>query len=100
MSKLTVNYDDMTIGDLEDFEQLTGSTWEEAFAPKLVLDEQGNKVFDDKGRPVKSAHVSATVLKVLVYISERRDHPDFTIDDARNTKIREIEFVEGEPDPL
>jgi hypothetical protein len=99
MTTLRVDPDDMTIGDLEDFQDLTGETIERAFSPKYVLDENGEKTYDDKGRPLKDVYVGPKVLKALIFLSERRANPDFTLDDARKVKVSDLEIVSAEPDP-
>jgi hypothetical protein len=100
MTTLRINPDDFTIGDLEDFESITGTTFEKALAAKVQFDEDGNKVVDAKGRPVKAVEMNTTVLKALIYLSERATNPDFTIDDARKVKVSELQFgSETEPDP-
>lgn len=99
MTKLSIDTDELTIGDLEDFHTLAGMSLEAAFAERLVLDADGNKIFDEKGRPLKAATVNPTALKALIYINQRRDNPDFTIDDARNVKISELEIGRAEADP-
>jgi hypothetical protein len=90
--KLTVRPNDMSIGDLEDFYDQTGMPIEKAFEPKPVLDDDGQKVLDDKGRPVKEVQVNPKMLKVLVWIIERASNPDFTLEDARKVKISELEI--------
>lgn len=92
--KLSINPDDMTLGDMEDFEDATGVSLSKALSPVPVLDENGNRVLDDKGRPVKEANVTAKSLIALVWITTRRTNPEFTLADARNVKVTELEFVE------
>jgi hypothetical protein len=96
---LRVLIDDMTIGDLEDFQTITGMTLDAAFTPQVVLDAKGNKVFDEKGRPEKAVDSNPTVLKALIYLSQRAIDPAFTLDDARNVKVSELEIVSGPLDP-
>lgn len=98
---IVLNVDDLTIGDLEDFQEITGSPFDKALRPVVVLDDDGEKVFDEKGRPVKEVEFNPTVLKALVYISKRRDNPEFTLEDARNIKVADFALEGGdeEADP-
>lgn len=96
MSTLNFNPDDLTIGDLEDFEDITGQTFDEAFKSVPVKDDEGNIERDDKGRPVKAVKVTAKVIKALVYVIYRKDDPDFTLDDARNVKITALNMLGGD----
>jgi hypothetical protein len=89
----------MTIGDLEDFQEITGMTLDAAFTPQLVFDVKGNKVFDEKGRPEKAVENNPTVLKALIFLSQRAIDPAFTLADARNVKVSELEIVTGPLDP-
>lgn len=98
--RLVVDEDDFTIGDLEDFEEITGESLESVLQGEVALDEDGNKKFDEKGRPLREMKVSAKVVKALVYIIRRREVPGFTLEDARNVKLSSIEWADSsEPDP-
>lgn len=98
--RLVIDEDDFTIGDLEDFEEITGKSLESVLAGEVAVDEEGNKKFDEKGRPVKEMKVDAKTLKALVFIIMRRDNPKFTVEDARNVKLSSIEYADAsEPDP-
>jgi hypothetical protein len=65
---LAVNLDDLTIGDVEDIEEITGMS---------VQDINWEKP------PMK-------VLRAMVFVSERKSNPDFTLDDARRVKVSEL----------
>lgn len=100
--KLTIDPNAMTIGDLEDFEDVVGLSMDKAFKPVPVLDDEGNRVYaepDDKGiaRPEMTVELSTKALKALVWIIKRQDDPNFTLEDARNVKVSELD-IEGEPD--
>lgn len=96
MSTLNFDPNDLTIGDLEDFEDLTGSTFEEAFKAVPVRDDEGNIEKDSKGKPVKAMKVAAKTLKALVFIIYRKDDPDFTVEMARNVKITALNMTGGD----
>lgn len=71
--KLTVNIDDLTLGELEDFEEAAGIS---------VADIQA------RGGSMPVRAVSA-----LVWVTKRRDDKDFTLDQARKIKLSEVEFT-------
>ncbi len=96
-STLALDPDTLTIGDLEDFESVVGRPIFEALAPKAQLDDDGNVIRDEKGRPVKSVQMDAKSLKAIVWITSRRDNPDFTLEDARNVKVSSFS-VDGDDD--
>jgi hypothetical protein len=98
MSALNLNPEELSLGDLEDFETITGKTLQEALEAKPALDENGKQRKDAKGRPLREAQLSITVIKALVYLTKRRDNPAFTLDDARNVKVTELNFTEADPE--
>lgn len=96
MAKLIFNENDLTIGDLEDFEDAVGIELTEALKPTTVKGEDGKPVRDDDGRPVQAVDITAKVLKGLVWIANRHDNPDFTLEDARNVKVTDLEIVRAD----
>lgn len=96
MTALSLNPEDLSIGDLEDFEEITGMQLQKALEAKPVLDDEGNQVKDEKGRPLREAQLSTKVLKALVFLTKRREDPTFTIEDARNVKVTELNFTEAD----
>ncbi len=100
--KLSIDPNAMTIGDLEDFEDIVGMSMDKAFKPVPALDDEGNRLYgepDDKGirRPEMTVELSTKALKALVWIIKRQADPNFTLDDARKVKVSELD-IEGEPD--
>lgn len=98
MAKLIFDENSLTIGDLEDFEDAIGESLTKALKPVAVRDDEGNIVRDDKGRPEETVDMSAKVLKGLIWIAQRQDDPDFTLADARNVKVTELDIVRAEED--
>lgn len=97
MSALNLNPEDLSLGDLEDFENITGMQLQDALAAKPVIDpETGKQKKDAKGRPLREAQLSITVIKALVFLTKRREDPAFTIEDARNVKVTELNFTEAD----
>lgn len=92
---LRLDFDDLTIGDLEDFEEGVGATLDESLKRYPVVDDEGNKVFDAKGRPETEVRLSAKALRHLVWIVKRKEDPAFTAEDARNLKVASLEVVDA-----
>lgn len=105
MTKLVFDENRLTIGDMEDFETATGVELTEALKPVALTDGDGNPVRDEKtGRPEMAVKVTAKTLKGLVWIANRHENPDFSLDDARNTRVTDLEIIraddeDGEADP-
>lgn len=97
MEKVNIKFDEdaLTLGDLEDFEDVTGVELFEALKPVPVKDEDGKPVRDEKGRPVQSVQLSAKSLKALVWIVLRAERPGFSLDDARNIKVAALEITDS-----
>jgi hypothetical protein len=69
--KLDIGFEDLTLGELEEFEDISGV---------------GIEVFgSDNKTPVKA-------LTTLVYLAQRRNDPTFTLEAARALKLSEVEF--------
>lgn len=95
---LHLDPEDLSIGDLEDFEEITGQSLTEALKARPVLDAEGKRQFDEKGRPLSETHLTARVIKALVYVTKRRDNPAFTLEDARHVRLSELKFAESDPE--
>lgn len=65
---MDINLDDLTIGDLEEIEDVVGETSDSIF----------------KGTP------SAKALKAIVYVICRRENPEFTLEDAAKVKVSDL----------
>lgn len=97
--KFKIDPDGFTLGDMEDFEELTGKSLQTALKPVPVFDEEtGERVKDEKGRPVSAADMSAKTLTALVWIAARATNPDLTIAEARKIKVTELVFDSAEDD--
>lgn len=68
MAGISVRLDDLTIGDLEDIEQLSGATLQD----------------------ITEGRMNAAAVAALVFVSERREHPEFTIEDARKVRMVDV----------
>lgn len=84
--KISLDPNDLTFGDMEDFEQFTGQGLMDTFAK---VGESG----DLNGLSVKA-------VVGLLWICGRQGDPAFTVDDARKVKLTELEIeVAEEADP-
>jgi hypothetical protein len=76
---ITIDLDDMELGESEFFEEVTGKR----------LDEMGD------------GELTTKAIIALVTISQRRTNPDYSLDDARKVKISELRVnptvAEAEP---
>ena len=79
--KISLDMDALTLGDLEDFEGIAGRGITEALA-----DYQAGKA-------------SMKEVIGLVWICQRAESPEFTLDDARKVKLTELEVEVASPDP-
>jgi hypothetical protein len=66
--QINLNMDDLTLGELEELESTVG----------LPISKMGDG--------------SAKSIVALIWITERRDNPDFTLEDARKIRIGDVQF--------
>jgi hypothetical protein len=90
---LRIDPDILTIGDLEDFEDVVGAPLYDVLQPKPVRDAEGKKVLDDDGRPELETQIPTKALKALIWITQRVEKPEFTLQDARNVRVSALELV-------
>ena len=75
--KYKIDLEDLTLGEAEEFEELSGITLEQAGGP----------------------HPPLKVITTLLYLVNRRENPAFTMEDARAIKISNL-AEEQAPRPL
>lgn len=85
--ELKFDPDSLTLGDLEDFETYVGNSIDEVIKPVPAVDDDGNRVYDDRGRPEMTTKVPTKALICLVWLVKRADDPGFTIEDARKVRV-------------
>jgi hypothetical protein len=89
--KLHINPDAMTIGDLEDFEEITGKPFDKVLAGTVARDDEtGDILKDDRGRPIREVSMRAVDLKALIFVTQRAINPEFTIEDARKVRVTDL----------
>ncbi|MCB5179508.1 hypothetical protein [Streptomyces antimicrobicus] len=96
---LRVDPDVLTIGDLEDFEEVVGAPIYDVLSPRPVIGPDGKKVLDEKGRPELETKIPTKALKALIWITQRAEKPGFSLDDARNVRVSALELVASEDGP-
>jgi len=72
-TELTLDVDELTVGDLDVIEDMTGVSFEEA------LDLLGK--------------MNTKAIIAFVFVLGRQRNPDFTIEDARATKLKALSHV-------
>ena len=83
--KIDIDPDALTFGDMEDFESYTGKPLLDTFS-KVAASGVGD--------------LGAKELVALIWVCGRAADPSFTIEDARNAKISEIDVGTADvPDP-
>jgi hypothetical protein len=96
-----MNPEDLSLGDLELFEEATGQDLMEVLKPVPEIDPvTGMPVPDpeNKGRPKMTVKVSAKAFVGLMYIAVRREEPDITLNEVRKMRIADFDFDMDVPD--
>lgn len=101
---LRLDLNALTIGDLEDFAEATGTDLEEAMRPRKLRDGDGDLVLtepDDgtEGKPQWVTTHSPTTLRALVWLAQRKTDPTFTYDDARDILVAELDLTQRKTAP-
>jgi hypothetical protein len=72
--QIVLDLDAMTLGELEAIEDVAGA---------------------DAVKPLMAGQMSAKALIAVAYVVKRRDHPEFTLEDAKALKVMAL----AQPDP-
>lgn len=100
--KVSMNMDELTFGELEVFEDVTGLVMSEAVKIVTVTDPKTGMAVPDpedpKGRPLKETRMSVKAMMGMVYISMLRDDPTVQFADVKKMRLSDIEMevVEGD----
>lgn len=76
MTKFTMDVEDLTLGEIEEFEKASGG---------------------EKLASVQRGEVGAAAITALVWVFKKRENPDYSLDDARTVKLSELQWDEGNP---
>lgn len=104
--KVSLDMDDLTFGELELFEDVTGMVLSDAYKTEIVRDPKTGLPVpdpdDEKGRPLKEVKTSAKAMMGMVFLALRRQKPDLTFDDVRALRMSDVDFgvQEGEEHEL
>lgn len=93
--KISMNMDDLTFGELELFEDVTGLVMSEAVKTEIVRDKDGRPVpdpDDPKHGPLRETRMGVKAMMGMVYISMKRDDPDVTFEQVRELKLSDVEL--------
>lgn len=94
--KITLNMEDLTIGDMELFENATGESLLETLTPQPVIDKKTGRAVPDpddpKGRPLTEIKTGAKAFIGLIYIALHRDDPSVTPEFVRSMKMADLEL--------
>lgn len=96
-STLAINPDDLTLGEMEEFEELSGRPLARMLQGDVVKDERGNVVPGPDGKPLREIDPRVKDIIALVFLAKRREQPDFTLAEARNIKISELQLGAADP---
>lgn len=93
--KISINMDDLTFGELEKFEEVTGLVMSDAIKTENVRDKDGRLVADPddpKGRPLTETKMGVKAMMGMVFISLQRSNPEITWEQVRQMKLSDIDF--------
>lgn len=97
---LRLDLNDLTIGDLEDFGEVTGTALDDAMRPRKLRDGDGDLILtDDDGKPQWVTMPTPTTLRALVWLAQRKADPTFTYDDARDVLVAELNLTQRKTGP-
>lgn len=100
-TKLSLSMDDLTLGDMELFEDATGKDMMEVLKPRPVIDEETGRPVKDpddpKGRPLMAPQVTSKAFLGLVFIALHRQNPELTIADVKAMPLKSIDFEIEQP---
>lgn len=94
-TKVSMDMDEMTFGELELFEDVTGLVMSDAVRSDIVRDKDGRALpdpDDPKGRPLREMKMGVKAMMGMVFLAMRRDNPDVSFEDVRKMKMADIDF--------
>jgi hypothetical protein len=93
--KVKLNMDDLTFGELEEFERVTGMVMSDAVRTDIVRDNTGRPVpdpDDPQGRPLKETKMSAKAMMGMVYLALRKEDSEMTFDKVRALRLSDVDL--------
>lgn len=106
--KLSLTLADLSLDDLEAFEDATGLDLLEEVNPKPVINPETRMPVKDpddpRGRPLLQVKISTRAYNGMIFLAWRRLDPSKTFADVKKLKLSEFDFTfqiaEVEPAPL
>lgn len=99
---IDLNPDELTLGDLELFEEATGLDLMEALKPIVERDPETDMPIpdpDNPGKPKMTVKMTAKAFLGLIYVVVKREDPTVTVADLRKMKLNDFEFNLDLPNP-
>lgn len=94
--KISINMDELTFGEMEEFEEVTGLIMSEAIKTEIVRDPKTGRAVPDpddlKGRPLKETKMGIKAMMGMVYLSMKRDNPEVTWSDIKKLKLSDVDL--------
>lgn len=94
--KVSINMDELTFGELELFEDVTGMVMSDAMRQEVVRDSKTGRPVPDpddpRGRPLKEVKMSMKAMMGMVFLGLRKDNPELTLDDVRKIRLSDVDF--------
>lgn len=94
MTKIRFDPEDLTLGELDEFEEATGRPLDEVMNEQPVVGADGKPVRDKRGRPLTQVRMTMKEVIALMWLIRRRDQPGFTLDDARKLRVADLNELE------
>lgn len=94
---LKLDPEDLTLGEMEEFEELAGRPLAKMIQGDIVKDDDGKPMLGPDNKPLREIDPRVKDIIALVYLAKRRENPEFTLADARGVKISELQLGSADP---
>jgi hypothetical protein len=94
----------MTLGDMEEFEEITGKSFSDAMRRVKVIDpETGTQAIDPdpeaKGKGLWTYEMSMKGVAAIIYVALKKENPETTLADVKAMHLDDFELVSADPTP-
>lgn len=100
--KISINMDELTFGEMEEFEEVTGLIMSDAIKTEIVRDPKTGMAIPDpddpRHRPLKETKMGVKAMMGMVYLSMKRDDPTVIFADVRKLKLSDVDLELEEND--
>lgn len=102
--KISLNENDMTLGDMEEFEDITGMSFSDAIKRVKVIDPETGMQMTDPDPAAKGAGLWENVMSMkglvaMLYLTLRKEEPSITLADVRKMNFGEFEMEAPKKSP-